>query len=601
MPTGSPGSASSATPTSSGAPREPETRVCRVAPDVTAVERTFDYLVPGDLADRVRVGTIVRVPLHGRRVRGWVVADAVVSEVDDGLLAILSLSSAGPPPDVVELSSWIARRWAGPRVAVLRSASPPNNVPVVAPPAVPAPPTGNYPGLAAQVRDARERVVRWPPLRDRRALVEELLAHVGSTIVCVADGARARSLAGTLARAGRSVAVLHSDEPAAARSDAWRRAAAGSCVVVGGRIAALAPVPDLAAAIVVDDADEALQEERAPTWHARDVLRERATRVDARWTVLSPAPTVEAEFVAGFATEIPPPDIEASGWPRAVVVDRREELPGARLLTEPLAAALRDAGGLAVCVLNRRGRIRLVACGACHELLRWERTDERPLICPACGGTRLRVVRAGVTRIGEELAALLPGARVVDVDATTDALATHAIDILVGTESVLHRPEVRRARPTLIAYLDLDQELMAPRYRAASQALWLVVRGAQLLAGRPRSETRLLLQTRAPDHEVVRAIVEGRPEIVGEAEAARRRALGYPPFGALAELAGDDAPLRAVGAELRDRAVEVLGPRDGRVLVHARDQEQLADALANALPAGRALGRVRAVVDPPRV
>ena len=116
----------------------------------------------------------------------------------------------------------------------------------------------------------------------------------------------------------------------------------GGIVVVGGRVAALAPVPDLAAAIVVDDADEALQEERVPTWHARDVLLERAHRAGARWTVVSAAPTVEAEAVVDFAPDAPPADVEISGWPRVVVVDRREQPPGARLLTEPLADALRD-------------------------------------------------------------------------------------------------------------------------------------------------------------------------------------------------------------------------------------------------------------------
>ena len=150
-------------------------------------------------------------------------------------------------------------------------------------------------------------------------------------------------------------------------------------------------------------------------------------------------------------------------------MDRREEPPGARLLTEPLARALRDTTELAVCVLNRRGRFRLLACDACHELLRWEPKAERPAICPACGAARLRVLRTGVTRVGEELAALLPGKRVVDVDAETGAIAGDA-DVVVGTEAALHRIDIRRRRPALIAYLDLDQELLAPRYRAAAQA-----------------------------------------------------------------------------------------------------------------------------------
>ncbi len=552
----------------------------------------------------MRVGTIVRVPLHGRKVRGWLVGTDVDPEGDARLLPIAAVLSEGPPADVVALSAWIAHRWCGPRVAVLRSASPPNRVRATTPrlPEL-ASEVRPYGSSATPVRRVGLEVRRVPPLYDRRDLVEQLIAPAGSTVICVADGSRAASLAHTLARRGHPVALLHSDESPAARTDAWRRAAAGNCVIVGGRVAALAPVPDLAAAVVVDDADEALQEERVPTWHARDVLVERAARVGAAATVVSPAPTVEAEFAVHFAPTVPPPDVEIAGWPRVSVVDRREQPPGARLLTEPLAVALRATDELAVCVLNRRGRFRLLACGACHELLRWDKNEDRPVVCPACGEARLRVIRAGVTRVGEELAALLPGKHVVDLDADTGAVPATA-DVVVGTEAALHRADLRRRRPALVAYLDLDQELLAPRYRAATQAQWLLVRGAQLLAGRPRSETRLLVQTRVPDHEVVRAVAEGRPQIVTEAEIARRRALGYPPFGALAELTGDDAALGLAVDQLRATAasgVLALGPSEGRVLVQAPDSDTLARVLRVALAPARAVGRVRTVVDPPRV
>jgi primosomal protein N' (replication factor Y) len=85
-----------------------------VQPDVPAVTRAFDYAVPDELAPLVTVGTIVRVPLHGRRVRGWVLADHVESEVAPAQLRPLQkVVSAGPPPDVVALCEWAAWRWAG--------------------------------------------------------------------------------------------------------------------------------------------------------------------------------------------------------------------------------------------------------------------------------------------------------------------------------------------------------------------------------------------------------------------------------------------------------------------------------------------------------
>jgi primosomal protein N' (replication factor Y) len=574
--------------------------VCRVVPDVTALDREFDYLVPDSLAPLVRVGAIVRVPLQGRRVRGWVIADDVEPATADArLLELLAVSSAGPPPDVVALADWVAWRWAGPRVAVLRSASPPNRVAAQTFDGDPVQPPD-----AAALGGTPVRVVRRGPLFDRRETVASMLAADGSSIVVVADFGRATALARYLESSGRRVVLMHSATSDALRTDAWGRAAQGGVVVVGGRVAAVAPVPDLAATVVVDDADEALQEERSPTWHARDVLQERARRAGGSFTVLSPAPTIEALAAASGEVDASPPDVETAGWPRVLVVDRRDEPPGAGLLSETLASTLRGARGLAVCVLNRRGRFRVLACESCRSVVRWDRTDERPSVCPECGATRLRVIRSGVTRVREELAALIPGTRVADVDTATGEVPE--ADILIGTESVLHRSEVRRRRPTIVAFLDLDQELLAPRYRASTQAHWLVTRGAQLLAGRPRDESLLLLQTRMPDHVVVESVSRGRPELVAEAEAEYRQTLAYPPFGALAELTGDDDALGAAVDALRSLAmqagaVNVFGPSDGRALVNASSWDALAGALDIALPAGRTLGRVRAAVDPPRV
>jgi primosomal protein N' (replication factor Y) len=161
--------------------------VWRVLPDVRAIDRVFDYQPVGH--DPVPVGTIVRVPLHGRRVRGWLVAVGDDTNAPDRqLLAVHAIVSAGPPPDVVELCRWAAWRWAGPWATFLRAASPPNVVdPRHAPPepdlAVHPPsdaplslPDGDGPGL-----------VVWPPARDRTALVRSLLAPEGSTIVVVPD------------------------------------------------------------------------------------------------------------------------------------------------------------------------------------------------------------------------------------------------------------------------------------------------------------------------------------------------------------------------------------------------------------------------------
>ena len=67
---------------------------------------------------------------------------------------------------------------------------------------------------------------------------------------------------------------------------------------------------------------------------------------------------------------------------------------------------------------------------------------------------------------------------------------------------------------------------LAPRARAAEQALWLLVRGARLLGPRDLGGV-LLLQTRMPEHEVVRGAATATPSVVTDVEWERRQALAF--------------------------------------------------------------------------
>jgi len=593
-----------------------------VLPDVPAIDRAFDYLVPAELRADVHVGAIVRVPLHGRRVRGWVLeTDVEPATTRDRTLPLHAVVSAGPPPDVVALTEWAAWRWAGPRASFLRAASPPNNVSATGAPELHVAVFPRHP-LPMAVPDGDRRVLRWPPARARGEVVRALAAPEGSTIVVVAGAVEARALADELAAEGRHVVVLRGDQPASERTAAWEEARRGACVVVGGRIAVLAPVPDLQAVVVLDDLDEALEEERVPSWHALDLALERAARAGARLDVVSPAPGAEA---MAMARVIAAPDrrIERDGWARLVAVDLRAEPPGAGLMSTGLADALHRAltdGGRALCVLNRRGRARLLVCRPCGELARCERCDAAvrevagghecprcgvpaPGVCTHCGAAALQPRKLGVVRVREHLAALVPRARVVAVE--TGSAPLPAFDVGIGTEAVLHRAPVDLGRPVrLVAFLDLDQELLAPRYRAEEQALWLLVRASRCVGARSPSGGVVLVQTRLPDHPVVRAARDGDPGPLLEADLARRRALRYPPFGGLAELSGESPAVDAACAELRRHlsSVTIFGPTGGRALLRSPSTEDLCDTLAavDLVPA-RSLGRLRVDVGPRRV
>jgi primosomal protein N' (replication factor Y) len=576
--------------------------IARVVPDIVGIDRRFDYVVPENLRDRVRVGTIVRVPLHGRRVRGWVVEVAEAPETDRPLLPLAKVTGWGPPGDLVELTFWAAWRWAGHPTHFLGTASPPGAVA-----ALPGTPPAGAPrlpgdGPATDIGEQALRhpvsVVRMPPAASSFAVVVAAVRR-GDTLVLAPTSADAAAVAADLRRSGYPVAALPRE---------WARAAAGGCTVVGARAAAWAPVPALAAVVVLDEHDEAYQEERAPTWNAREVAIERARRRQVPCVLVSPCPSLEA-LATGAPVLVPSRNVERTGWPLLEVVDRRGEPRGHGLYSERVVEVVRAAGSATrvVCVLNRKGRARLLGCASCGELVRCERCDgametaadglrcrrcgaARPVVCLTCGTTRLKVLRVGVSRVRDELE-LLAGQPVAEVTADAADRPPPDAAVVVGTEAVLYRVQGART----VVFLDFDQELLALRYRAGEEALALLARAARLVSGR-QTGGRLVVQTRLPTHEVLDAVMHADPSRLSVVEAARRAALRLPPETALARISGPATPDLVAELGAQD-GIEVLGPSNDRWLARAEDHRALCDALASVR---RPPGRVRIEVDPLR-
>jgi len=580
--------------------------VVRVVPEVRSLAKRFDYLVPEHLRDQVRVGTRVRIPLGPRREGAWVVELGVEPPPGVALKPIAKVVGWGPPADVIDLAAWAAWRLAGRLAPLLVSASPPNAVralPAAPPPAMVPTPVGTWEDeLAAEALTRRVATVRLPPAADPLPVVLAACRR-GPALVVVPEHGQARLLAARLKRSGVPVALHPND---------WALGAAG-CTVVGTRGAVWAPVAGLAAVVVLDEHDEALKEEQTVCWHARDVALERARRAGVPCVLVSPTPTLEALDACGGRPLVPSRSAERAAWPFLEVVDRTREDPWGRpLVSEALARHLRS-GARVVCVLNTPGKARVLACASCRTLVRCERcgaamaqdADDRlacrrcghtrPVVCASCGATRLRVVRPGTARLREELSQVA-GEEVLEVTATEPPPGEPLppARLHVGTEAVLHRV----AEADVVAFCDLDAELLAPRFRAAEQALSLLARAARLVGPRPG---RLLVQTSVPRHEVLDAVLHADPGRLAASERARRVALSLPPASALASISGAGAE-EYLGTLLdpveRPDGIDVLGPSDGAWLVRAADHRRLCDALA-ALE--RPSARLRVDVDPLRL
>lgn len=593
--------------------------VVRVVIDVRQLHQQFDYLVPAELAGDVGIGTLVEVHLGPRRLRGWVVALDVDPPDGVELRSLTRVRSVGPDPGVVDLTAWGAWRFAGSRSALLAGASAPVLVPRLPRPRRPknhplptAVTLGNGPPLAtSEVFAAPLSVVRVPPLVDPYPLVAAAAGR-GPCVIVAPTHQRARGLLDRLVADGHGVASL----PAG-----WAATRAGGVGVAGTRGAVWASCAPLTSVVVVDEHDAALAQTQAPTWHARTVAIERARAAGVPCVLISPVPSLEAlrALEASGGTLIAAPQAaEVDGWPEVEVVDLRYEDPlGAPLISEALAGALRS-GAKVLCVLNRRGRARLLACNGCGEIVACEAcgramaqdtagtlrctacATERPAVCAVCNRTSLRAVRRGVSRLAEDLGAMV-GEDVTELAADGSAEG-NTTRVMVGTEAALHRV----GGVDVVALVDFDQELLSPRFRAGEEALALVVSAGRLVGprdpGAPRAagRPRVLVQTSVPDHPAVVAARTADPGAFAAGEWERRRQLGWPPATAMALVSGE------VAAEFIDvlsshaakgQPVEVLGPVEDRWLVRAPSHDLLCDVLA-AVP--RPPGRLRVEMDPLR-
>ena len=581
----------------------------RVVPDVPAIHRRFDYTVPDALADAVSVGGRVRIALHGRRVGAWVVEDDVTSEPGVHPVDLAASSGMGPPAAIVDLAGWAAWRWAGPLPSFLGTASPQRIVRTLPPAPTmnnggpPSPGGGSVALVDAALSAGGTTVVRLAPALDTTLLVLELISRRGADgmLVVVAARSRADHLAARLRSAGVPVALL---------PDEWAAARSGGRVVIGTRAGAWAPIERLRAAVVLDAHDEAYREERAPTWSAVEVVDERGRRDGAPVLLVSPCPPLA--LTEGRTLVTTERSVERRGWPLVEVVDRTGDDPRTGLFGERMAIAahaeLDRPDGRVVCILNRTGRVRVLACKSCGTLARCTLCggamaqteasgplscgrcgESRPPVCAACDSAKLKVLRIGVSRATEEVAALL-GTDAVELTAERGAAEQAGVArLVVGTEAALHRVD----HAGLVAFLDFDQHLLAPRFGAGEEALAMLARAARMVGARSGAG-RILVQTRIPGHEVLRAAVHADPGLLAEAEEPIRRQLGLPPFGALAKLAGPGAPTYAERLQASP-GLSVSAVDTDRFLVRADDHHVLCEALAAT---SRPPERLRVEVDP---
>ncbi|MBK6980297.1 MAG: primosomal protein N' [Betaproteobacteria bacterium] len=604
-------------------------KIARVALDVP-LEQAFDFLVPEGL-DPAR-GSLVVVPFGRTAKVGVVVARAARSDVPAERLRELAKVFDDVAPLAardLELLEFCAAYYQRPLGEVLHASLPPRlrqarrRVIKAQPASAPAPgpfvaPVEATPAQAQAIAQVLEGFERFHPVllagitgsgktEVYLRLIEQALARGRQALYLVPEIGLTPQLESRVRSRFPGVAIVaaHSHLGEGERAVAWLAAHAGRArIVLGTRLAALAPMPELGLIVVDEEHDPSYKQHEGLRYSARDVAVRRAQLAAIPVVLGSATPSLETWANAkqgryGLA-ELRERALADAKLPVVRMVDTRADRP-IEGLSDALLRALRARIARreqSLVFVNRRGFSPVLFCRSCAwhstctrcsaNLVLHQRAGEMrchhcghrervPARCPGCGSPDLAPVGQGTQRIEEALGAALPGARIARVDrdstarkgALADVLALvrdERLDILVGTQMLAKGHDYPRL--TLVGVVDSDCALYSVDFRASERLFSLLTQVAGR-AGRAREPGEVLIQTDFPAHPLYAAVAAHDYAAFADASLEERRLARFPPFAHLAMLRAESkhagealAFLRAAArlAQGLDGKVEIFDP-----------------------------------------
>ncbi len=398
--------------------------------------------------------------------------------------------------------------------------------------------------------------------------------------------------------------AMHSGLTPAQRLQHWLAAHLGLAdIVLGTRMAVFAPLPRLGLVVVDEEHDPSYKQQEGARYSARDLAVYRGHLHHVPVILGSATPSLETWHNAQekrYRLQTMAARIGGGTLPRVRLFDmgvlpREKGRGGATPLFAPaVLASLQERlerGEQSLVFLNRRGYAPVLHCpdcgwkSGCPHCSAWrvfhkgERTlrchhcgftERVPRACPECGNLDIAPIGRGTEKLEEQIAALLPGARIGRIDADTargkgeleSRLAeVHAgdVDILVGTQMVTKGHDFRRM--TLVVAVNPDSALFASDFRAPERLFALLMQAAGR-AGRDAeaaARSEMWVQTWHPQHALYAALKRHDYAAFAATQLAERASASLPPYSHLALLRAEARDVAVAQAFLDDAALFAQG------------------------------------------
>ncbi len=369
-------------------------------------------------------------------------------------------------------------------------------------------------------------------------------------------------------RYGSEVAIFHSALSVGERRDEYKRVKEGTVkIAIGTRSAVFAPFNNLGLIVIDEEQEHTYKSESSPRYHTKEVAKFRANRHKALLVLSSATPSVESFSNAQrgtYSLSVLDERYGSAVLPDVTVVDMKAERQHGNKysisspLLELMEKNLQDKKQT-ILLINRRGYNTFAACDSCSNVITcpscsismtYHSANNRlmchycgystPLtrVCPECGKEDVRYAGYGTQRIEEEIATLLPEARVLRMDTDTTS-SRHSFekgliefgkgeyDIMLGTQMVAKGLNFENV--TLVGVINADQQLNNDDFRSQERTFDLLTQVVGR-SGRGDYKGVALIQTLAPENPVIRMAQKQDYDSFYNTEIVIRKSMIYPPF-----------------------------------------------------------------------
>jgi len=434
----------------------------------------------------------------------------------------------------------------------------------------------------------------------------------------------------------KNMSVLHSAIPENQRGVAWYEAMTGKAqIILGTRLAALTPMPNLKAIVVDEEHDPSYKQQDGIRYSARDLAIWRAHDVKAPILLSSATPSLETWMAANAGRyEYIRLDQRAqgAGLPKVHLINTRDpqnqfspgdvdkpisKSPITKTLVRAISKNL-DSKKQSLVLINRRGYAPVLSCNACSWLSKCQQCSSYmvmhkagalnrkavlnchhcglvkpiPEHCPDCGNADLKGLGQGTQKVEDSIEEIWPNARVLRVDTDSSKKSKGAeelfqeihsgnVDLVVGTQMIAKGHDYQNIG--LVAALDADSRLFSQDFRAAERLFAQLVQVAGR-AGRSGVEGQaggdMFIETQYPESPVFQYLLRHDVDGFLSYTANEREEAKLPPFSYQGLIHAE--------AKSLDKAIQFLSSLKGRL----KAKGLIANGLKAYDPVPKALMRV---------